>query len=204
MSPDWSAKEEPVPYAKLTDPQTLNLYGYVGNNPLRMADLDGHLETDRPNCIGCFKLPTNPDDVSKNPNWSPDPKFDPYGRARPGTKQWIDGKGNRLRFDPKDPKKKSTTEGGKDHYHYNDGDEHLQPGDEVPEPEPIAPSPPDKSDQGKEPQPDQSGDNQKALKDVGKAGATVGTGYVIYRVLRMLPSLAPPLWWTIPENAAIP
>ena len=27
MSPDWSAKEEPVPYAKLDDPQTLNLYG---------------------------------------------------------------------------------------------------------------------------------------------------------------------------------
>lgn len=26
MSPDWSAREEPVPYAKLDDPQTLNLY----------------------------------------------------------------------------------------------------------------------------------------------------------------------------------
>jgi len=34
MSPDWSAKQEPVPYSKLTDPQTLNLYSYVGNNPL--------------------------------------------------------------------------------------------------------------------------------------------------------------------------
>ena len=29
MSPDWSAKEEPVPYAKLDDPQSLNLYAYV-------------------------------------------------------------------------------------------------------------------------------------------------------------------------------
>src|SRR5665213_3158844 len=27
LSPDWSAKEEPIPYAKLDDPQTLNLYG---------------------------------------------------------------------------------------------------------------------------------------------------------------------------------
>jgi RHS repeat-associated protein len=27
MSPDWSAQVEPVPYAKLGDPQTLNLYG---------------------------------------------------------------------------------------------------------------------------------------------------------------------------------
>jgi RHS repeat-associated protein len=42
LSPDWSAKEEPVPYAKLDDPQTLNLYAYVGNNPLGRADDDGH------------------------------------------------------------------------------------------------------------------------------------------------------------------
>jgi RHS repeat-associated protein len=34
MSPDWSAQEEPVPYAKLGNPQTLNLYSYVQNNPL--------------------------------------------------------------------------------------------------------------------------------------------------------------------------
>ena len=44
MSPDWSAKEEPVPYAKLDNPQSLNLYGYVGNNPLSKADPDGHEE----------------------------------------------------------------------------------------------------------------------------------------------------------------
>ena len=42
MSPDWSAKAQAVPYAKLVDPQTLNLYGYVGNNPLSKADADGH------------------------------------------------------------------------------------------------------------------------------------------------------------------
>jgi RHS repeat-associated protein len=42
MSPDWSAKVEPVPYSKLDDPQTLNLYGYVGNNPLSRVDADGH------------------------------------------------------------------------------------------------------------------------------------------------------------------
>lgn len=42
MSPDWSAKVAPVPYAKLDDPQSLNLYAYVGNNPLSKADPDGH------------------------------------------------------------------------------------------------------------------------------------------------------------------
>jgi hypothetical protein len=42
VSPDWSAKADPVPYSKLDDPQTLNLYAYVGNNPLANADPDGH------------------------------------------------------------------------------------------------------------------------------------------------------------------
>jgi RHS repeat-associated protein len=42
LSPDWSAKIEPVPYAKLDNPQSLNLYAYVGNNPLSRFDPDGH------------------------------------------------------------------------------------------------------------------------------------------------------------------
>jgi len=37
-----------------------------------------------------------------------------------------------------------------------------------------------------------------------EGAAAIGTGYLIYRGVRMLPSLAPPLWWTIPENLAIP
>ena len=40
--------------------------------------------------------------------------------------------------------------------------------------------------------------------EVAATGAAIGTGYIIYRVIRMIPSLFPPLWWTIPENAAIP
>lgn len=42
MSPDWAAKAMPVPYAKLDNPQTLNLYSYVGNNPLSWTDSTGH------------------------------------------------------------------------------------------------------------------------------------------------------------------
>jgi hypothetical protein len=42
MPPDWSAKEDPVPYAQLDDPQSLNLYSYVRNNPLVRTDPDGH------------------------------------------------------------------------------------------------------------------------------------------------------------------
>jgi len=42
MSPDWSTKEDPVPYAKMDNPQSLNLYSYVWNNPLKSIDPDGH------------------------------------------------------------------------------------------------------------------------------------------------------------------
>ena len=45
MSPDWSAKAEPVPYAKLDNPQSLNLYAYSLNNPLRNVDRDGHCDS---------------------------------------------------------------------------------------------------------------------------------------------------------------
>ena len=41
-SPDWVEAPEPVPYSKLDNPQTLNLYGYVLNNPLSQKDDDGH------------------------------------------------------------------------------------------------------------------------------------------------------------------
>ena len=40
--PDWSARQEAVPYATIEDPQTLNLYAYVRNNPLSNRDTDGH------------------------------------------------------------------------------------------------------------------------------------------------------------------
>jgi RHS repeat-associated protein len=42
LSPDWSAQPKPVPYANLENPQSLNLYSYVLNNPLSHTDADGH------------------------------------------------------------------------------------------------------------------------------------------------------------------
>src|SRR5208282_4238208 len=42
MSPDWSAKPVTVPYAKFGNPQSLNLYSYVENNPTTTGDPDGH------------------------------------------------------------------------------------------------------------------------------------------------------------------
>jgi len=42
LSPDWSAIPAPVPYANLTNPQTLNLYAMTSDDPETFADLDGH------------------------------------------------------------------------------------------------------------------------------------------------------------------
>ena len=42
MSPDWSAKPVGIPYADLAQPQSLNLYAYVVNNPLSHKDPNGH------------------------------------------------------------------------------------------------------------------------------------------------------------------
>jgi RHS repeat-associated protein len=42
LSPDWSPTPAPVPYANLTNPQTLNLYAMTRDNPETFADLDGH------------------------------------------------------------------------------------------------------------------------------------------------------------------
>jgi RHS repeat-associated protein len=44
MSPDWSKTPTGVPYVDLTNPQTLNLYQYMRNNPLSGADPDGHCD----------------------------------------------------------------------------------------------------------------------------------------------------------------
>jgi len=43
LTPDWSASPEPVPYANLENPQSLNLYSYVLNNPVSATDPNGHL-----------------------------------------------------------------------------------------------------------------------------------------------------------------
>ena len=46
LSPDYWGDDDgppgPLPYGDLNDPQSLNLYGYVRNNPLSRTDSDGH------------------------------------------------------------------------------------------------------------------------------------------------------------------
>jgi RHS repeat-associated protein len=42
LSSDWSSVPAPVPYANFNNPQTLNLYAMVRDNPETFSDLDGH------------------------------------------------------------------------------------------------------------------------------------------------------------------
>jgi len=42
MTPDWAIRPTAVPYAVFGDPQSLNLYTYVRNDPVTRADVDGH------------------------------------------------------------------------------------------------------------------------------------------------------------------
>lgn len=44
MTPDWAASSDPdpVPYADLHNPQSLNLYAYTKNNPTTLTEPNGH------------------------------------------------------------------------------------------------------------------------------------------------------------------
>jgi RHS repeat-associated protein len=42
------------------------------------------------------------------------------------------------------------------------------------------------------------------VEAAASVAAAAGAAYLVYRGVRMIPSLAPPLWWTIPLNAAVP
>src|SRR5205814_10274445 len=42
ITPDWAAAPTAVPYAHFGNPQSLNLYSYVENNPTTFGDPDGH------------------------------------------------------------------------------------------------------------------------------------------------------------------
>jgi RHS repeat-associated protein len=46
MTPDWSATPEAIPYGELSNPQSLNRYSYVKNNPTTLTDPDGHCDID--------------------------------------------------------------------------------------------------------------------------------------------------------------
>ncbi len=146
---DWSAKPEAVPYAKFDNPETLNLYAYVGNSPLSLTDADGHCMTnaDISTCLGGetflkeeaaprvlseqVTLPKDPSGLGKE--WVRD-----LNHKAPNGEIWVRDDGTKLGFDrgqAGEPKW-----GGRDHWHvYQPGERkydksqgdrgHLKPGE---------------------------------------------------------------------------
>ena len=68
LSADWSSVPATVPYANLTNPQTLNLYAMVSDNPETFADLDGHCSMDEEVCDTGPTIggPTDPASANKD------------------------------------------------------------------------------------------------------------------------------------------
>lgn len=127
---------------------------------------------------GEIRLPNDPSGLPGD--WQRDP-----GHRDPNGERWRHPSGDVLDWH----KGRSGMPGwrGKDHWHHNGGDDHLPPGTEVSDP----PS------DGKA-----RGDDCK--QKVATVVTTAAGAYIIYRCVRMIPSLAPPLWWTIPGNIAAP
>jgi RHS repeat-associated protein len=83
MSPDWSLVPTPVPFSTLDNPQSLNLFAYMRNNPLSGRDKDGHhqeCEPDHPyaDSHGNFGVQAGAcHEVSDGPWWL---AFNPWGK----------------------------------------------------------------------------------------------------------------------------
>ena len=110
ITPDSAAKATAVPYAEFADPQSLNLYSYVRNNPLAKIDPDGHCPADD-GCSGVKVSVT----VDGQPQMMQDVKLGPstYFSGVGGTTsiKFTDSKGNPIQGMP--VKEKNTSSGGK-------------------------------------------------------------------------------------------
>ena len=84
MTPDWAARPTTVPYAVFGDPQSLNLYGYVRNDPVSRADLDGHSQ----HCLWGICIGT-PDPPPAPP--TPKPPQQPPQQAQQQSNRQPDG-----------------------------------------------------------------------------------------------------------------
>ena len=95
-SPDWSTKAEPVPYATLDNPQSFNLYVYVGNNPLSRTDPTGHYICNGDQCkqvadaLDAIKKAAASDSLTKDQKAALQKVIGFYGDA---------GKDNKVRID---------------------------------------------------------------------------------------------------------
>src|SRR5579859_2096183 len=73
---DWSKNPVPVPFAKMSNPQSMNLYAYMENNPTSGVDADGHGDPTQsgtnstgPDCGGSQTCVVNPENPQNEPQF---------------------------------------------------------------------------------------------------------------------------------------
>jgi RHS repeat-associated protein len=122
-------------------------------------------------------LPKNPGELG--PEWTKDPRHVNPNDLKGG--RWVHDTGTILDWHNAQPGKRGWR--GKDHWHVDEEKKHTPPGVDHPGfPEPVG----------------------SKARTAAKVGASIGLGYLVYRAARLVPSVLPPLWWTIPANVAIP
>ncbi|GAK54248.1 YD repeat protein [Candidatus Moduliflexus flocculans] len=106
----------------------LNLYAFVGNNPVNWVDPWGLME-----------LPVNPNDVNPN-DWFLDKRH--YNPNNPNELKFLDVDGRKLEWHPGRPNDPSPHQ-QVDHWHdrQNFGNKHLKPGETIPDPSGSRPLP---------------------------------------------------------------
>ncbi|MEM7173269.1 MAG: RHS repeat-associated core domain-containing protein, partial [Pseudomonadota bacterium] len=130
---------------------------------------------------GLAQLPSSPDGLGNG--WTKD-----TGHRNPNGEKWNHDSGASLEWHPGQEGKPGWR--GKDHWHLNGGKEHLPPGTDIPD-LPIGEG-------------DGACPEDSSCRKVAGAAALGAAGYIAYRCIRMIPSLLPPFWPTIPANVAIP
>ena len=160
-----------------------NLYAYTSNNPITLVDSDGNFAAAAGAFIGANLQMTNKKTatVKKSENKNKLPTIsEPNSRLKKPNGDLRDyGSDGRATKDTDYSHPNHHPELSNPHFHDWNWDE-----DGIPHRgEPY---------------------NSSADKIIVDTTITIGTGYLIYRGIRLIPSLIPSFWWTIPLNVSMP
>lgn len=160
-----------------------NLYAYCSNNPVDSCDMNGFffkkILTDIKNIFSSSKN----NKVNKVENKNKMPLTD-----KPNS--WIKNPNGNIRVYGDDGRAIKDIDWGHPNHHPELSNPHVH--DWTYDGKPI---------RGKA---REASDAEKALKISIGLGIVAGTGYAVYRGLRILPSLTPFTWWTLPGNIIMP